>query len=461
MSAACRVGAALLVPALLAVVSPFPAAAFDQGEPAAPRALEGRWTDGDRAPPDDRDPAGPLPPDRQFDLRWIDRLNAHGAGHHGEAPGVLPILPRFGAAPAWRSSLRPHLPAEFEPQEALVLPVGLLAEEAPEALTELVTATRHRTALVGIVANGAQRARVEQKLRAKGLPLDGVQFTEVPHNTKWVRDYGPIFVRLQNNRRAAVDAEYPETGREDDDRVPAKLAGRFHADVLPAPIVFEGGNLLTNGQGLCVTTTAAIFRNSDQQDAETRVLNVFRDCFGATQTVFLEPLAGEPTGHVDMFACFTAPNVVVIGSYSPTADPLNAAVLDRNAARLSGLSTGWGPLRVVRVPMPPHQDGTWRTYTNVVFANSALLVPIYRGVDRAGREKVLETFARLMPGWKVIAIDATALIQGGGALRCISGAVPLSPTRVVPVLHRALQRAPGNPAAGAQAPARPVLRQAG
>ena len=463
LNATLRVGAAALVPALLAVVLSVPVWARDFGELAGPQPLEGRWidTDGQQPPlPEDVDAEAPLPEERQFDLRWIDRLNAHPAGRRGKAPGVLPILPRFGAGPGWRAAGRPHLPAEFEPQEALVLPVGLLAEEAPEALAGLVAATRHRTAVVGIVANAAQRARVEQELRAKGLPATGIQFTEMPHNTKWLRDYGPIFVRLHNNRRAALDAEYPESGREDDDDAPGKLAGRFHADVIPVPIVFEGGNLLTNGHGLCLTTTAAIFRNSDQQDAEARVLNVFRDCFGSTQTVFLEPLMGEPTGHVDMFACFTAPNVVVVGSYSPAADPLNAAVLDRNAARLGGLATASGPLRVVRVPMPPHQDGNWRTYTNIVFANSVVLVPTYRGVDRAGREKALETFARLMPGWKVIGIDSTNLIQGGGALRCITTGVPLAPPRAAPVLHRALQGIPRNTPPDGQTPQKPLFRRA-
>jgi len=258
-----------------------------------------------------------------------------------------------------------------------------------------------------------------------------------------------------------LDTEYPESGREEDDALPAKLARRFHADLLPAPIVFEGGNLLSNGRGLCLTTTAAVFRNTDQPDAEARVLNVFRDCFGSTQTVFLEPLMGEPTGHVDMFACFTAPNVVVLGAYDPAVDAANAEVLDRNAARLTGLPTPHGPLRVVRIPMPPHQDGNWRTYTNVAFANSVVLVPVYRGVDRPGREKALETFARLMPGWQAIGIDCTTLLQGGGALRCVTAGVPLVPPRAVPVLHRAIQGLPGGAPSGNRSSGASFFRRPG
>lgn len=383
-------------------------------------------TDLDSAASRRRDPRfqAPRAPGRKVDLGWIERLNAAGS----RVPGMVS---RWSADSGARAPSWVRAPAEFEPQEALLLPVGRLAEDCPKTLTRLVAAIRDSVEVVGIVADATQRRRVERLLRAKGLPAASVRFIRLPHNTKWLRDYGPIFVRVRHRRRAVVDAEYPETGRHEDDVLPGRLARQFAADLIAAPIVFDGGNLLSNGYGLCVTTTAAIFRNSDEADAEARVCRVFRECFGAEQTVFLEPLLGEQTGHVDMFACFTAPAVIVVGSYDPAVDALNAAVLDRNAQRLAGLPTPHGPLRVVRVPMPPHHDNHWRTYTNVVFANKVLLMPTYVGVDRAGREKAMEIFARLLPGWQVVGIDCTALIRGGGALRCVSATVPLDcPARV-------------------------------
>ena len=427
----------LLAPALLGFLFSVPATVHAHDRAGSARQWNGRDDSDEFEVPPSQRRLDPLRfPGRPVDLGWIDRLNAYSADGRAHPPGVLPVLPRLGLAPAATPGW-PRVPAEFEPQEALLLPVGLLADEAPEILTDLVAGTRHRLAIVGLVADAAQRLRVEQTLRKAGLSATHLQFTELAHNTKWVRDYGPIFVWMQNQRRAAVDTEYPESGRDADDAMPGKLAGRFHARLLPAPIVFEGGNLLSNGQGLCLTTTAVVVRNSDRQDAESRVCQVFRECFGSVQTVFLEPLMGEKTGHVDMYACFTAPDVVVLGACDPAQDMQNAALLDRNAARLAGLSTPWGPLRVVRIPMPPHQDGFWRTYTNVIFANGAVLMPTYLGVDQQGRERALEIFARLMPGWKVIGVDCTRLIQGGGALRCVSATVPLSTHRPLPPASRA------------------------
>jgi agmatine/peptidylarginine deiminase len=134
----------------------------------------------------------------------------------------------------------------------------------------------------------------------------------------------------------------------------------------------------------------------------------------------LESLVGERTGHVDMFATFTSPTTVLVGAYTEEQDPDNAAILDRNAARLSQVRTSQGPLRVVRIPMPPHDNNTWRTYTNVVYANGVVLVPIYPSLDHAGRRLALEIFSKELPTWKVVGIDATEIIEIDGALHCMT-----------------------------------------
>ena len=138
----------------------------------------------------------------------------------------------------------------------------------------------------------------------------------------------------------------------------------------------------------------------------------------------LEALVGEPTGHVDMFATFTAPNTVLIGRCDPAIDPLNAQILDRNAATLGGLPTPRGPLRVERIPMPSTRDGLWRSYTNVVYANRVVLVPVYRDADQVEQKRVLNTFRRLLPGRTVVGIDCEDLIRNCGALHCVTANVP-------------------------------------
>jgi agmatine/peptidylarginine deiminase len=180
---------------------------------------------------------------------------------------------------------------------------------------------------------------------------------------------------------------------------------------------------------LCLTTDAVLATNRVRFDEPT-IREWLAAAYGGKQTLFLEPLAGEPTGHVDMFATFVAAGTVVLGAFDPTVDPENAVILDRNADRLSEMYVDGRRLRVVRVPMPPHDDGIWRTYTNVVYANGTLLVPIYNGQDTRGQHEALLTFSRLRPGWRVVGIDASEICKFGGALHCVT--MNLGPVRHLP-----------------------------
>jgi len=87
---------------------------------------------------------------------------------------------------------------------------------------------------------------------------------------------------------------------------------------------------------------------------------------------------------------------------------------------LSQVRTRKGPLRVVRIPMPPHCNNIWRTYTNVVYANGVVLVPIYPSLDHAGRRRAFEIFSKELPTWKVVGVDATDIIEMDGALHCMT-----------------------------------------
>ncbi len=50
-------------------------------------------------------------------------------------------------------------------------------------------------------------------------------------------------------------------------------------------------------------------------------------------------------------------------------------------------------MQVVRIPMPSHKDGNWRTYTNVIYANGVVLVPQYPDADAELDRVALTSFA--------------------------------------------------------------------
>ena len=105
---------------------------------------------------------------------------------------------------------------------------------------------------------------------------------------------------------------------------------------------------------------------------------------------------------------------VVVGSHDRRVEPVNAAILDRNAKKLSRIPR----VRVVRVPMPSNIDGTWRTLTNVVFTIGVVLVPSYVGAEQEERQAVA-IYERLLPNWRVVRINVDRLIAGCVALHCV------------------------------------------
>lgn len=323
-----------------------------------------------------------------------------------------------------------RLPGEFERQRALVVSCHEFIDDMPELLSEIIRQVHGRLEVVALVNDVAEYHAALEAFSFHAAPLADVHFAEVSHDTMWCRDYGPLVVVDRRGRLAVVDPEYVRGVRPLDDEVPRELGNALRMPVVETALRIEGGNLLSNGRGVCITTQHVLEANADQADEGT-VRDWFGACFGSRDVVFLEALDGEDTGHVDMFATFVSPNLVVVGSYDPDVDPINAALLDRNAERLSRIRTDSGPLRVVRIPMPPHEPGVWRTYTNVVFANGVLLVPIYPDVDPEGRRVALRTFERLMPGWRVVGVDATRLVELGGAMHCVT--MNLGPLRDLPL----------------------------
>jgi agmatine/peptidylarginine deiminase len=207
-------------------------------------------------------------------------------------------------------------------------------------------------------------------------------------------------------------------GRFGEDAVPLFLKRTLREPVCRLPILLEGGALLTNGDGLCLVPTSTLVRNRKRGLSDELVTSTIQRMSGASQVIYLEPLRNEPTQHVDWFATFTAVDTVVVGDYSGI-DAENAAILNRNADRLRNVETSKGPLKVVRIPQPPRElDFFGGSYTNVVYANGTLLVPTWRSAPRSAEKKVLDTYQRLLPDWKIVPIECSELGRRAGALRC-------------------------------------------
>lgn len=319
-----------------------------------------------------------------------------------------------------------YMPAEFQLQESLLLAGSQLAELHPDVLAAIVKAAAAEVRIIILTGSSENRTLVESVLSDNGLPGASVDIMQLPIMTMWLRDFGPVTVSDANGSRSMVDFHYRERrGNNLDDRVPAYLATGMGLNLMGSRMLAEGGDYLSNGRGLCLLSTRVINRNAHylEMDPDQTMAN-FAALLGFETLSMVPPLKGESTGHADMFCAFVKPDLVVVGSYDPAVDEENAAQLDQIVEGLIDFPTLDGPLQVERMPMPDHDDGVWRTYTNIVFANGVLLVPIYPDYCPDMDEVALAKYRRLLPDHRVVGIDASRLIRMNGALRCITMNVP-------------------------------------
>ena len=309
-----------------------------------------------------------------------------------------------------------RVPGEFEHQQYLLMSSAGERTHA-KTIARVIRETQYKIRPVILVNDSMDREQLLEDLDEYGVDPENVSVVHVEHDSKWARDFGPTTL-LSGNAVRLLDWLYSEDRKHDDDvTIHISRISRTQAEF--SPLEIEGGNLISNGNGVIVTSEKFLRRNQENNIGQigfelTRQL-------GAIDLVVLESLAGEETEHVDMFVTFTSPTTVVVGSYDPKVDPINAEILDRNANLLSKIQTRSGPLKVFRIPMGARQDECWRTYTNCIYANGVLLVPSYGEHDDPNvLREVVATYKSLLPGWKVTTVDASDLIVDGGALRCAS-----------------------------------------
>lgn len=303
--------------------------------------------------------------------------------------------------------------AEFEPVDA----VYMAYDDATATFAgELLGAVSTVAPVIVTLTRGESTQDFVDFARSTGVVGPDIRLLDLWHDNFWTRDFGPVSVELPDGRAAFVDFSYPQT-RVLDDGMPSALASAMGVPVFRVPVRLEGGVFMTNGEGLCVTTTTLAVANPELPfEVLTRKME---RVLGCRQLVFLESPRGESTGHVDMIAKFTSRDTILVGFIDPLESPGDADILDRNAQLLSTIRVGSNRrLRVVRIPMPPPEGGVYRSYTNSLLVNGTAVVPTY-GRDEHEEAEVFDAYRNALPiGWHIHTVDASETIVLGGAVHC-------------------------------------------
>ena len=313
----------------------------------------------------------------------------------------------FGVTAAPRGNVRPI--AEFERHD------GVLVDWDAYNTTfmiEMLVAISQAAPLHILTDSVRDSEDLRFELGRYGANTNNLNFFEFQNNAFWTRDYGPIPIATDNGA-AFVDQRY-FSERLRDDAVPTLMARHFGVDTYRPALSTEGGNFMTDGNGVCAATNWLLQGNPNLRESDVR--GIMRDYYGCTSTIIVERLDGEGTGHIDMFAKFISEDTVLVGEYDAREEPVNARILDRNAEAFARNN-----FRVVRMPMPEADAwrGIYRSHTNSLIINGTVLVPTY-AQDRDHEREAIAIYERLMPNYRIVTIDSDDPISIGGAIHCTS-----------------------------------------
>jgi agmatine deiminase len=281
--------------------------------------------------------------------------------------------------------------------------------------------------VVHVLASGEEAVANAQA----ALPRQ-VHVHQVPFGDIWLRDTGPIFAQRGDAKLALRFGFNGWGGKYDlahDDTIGDAVAALSGTQMQSADFVLEGGAVDHDGEGTILTTRQCVLHpnrngNWTQGAAEAH----FAKALGAKKVLWLgDGLLNDHTdGHVDNIARFIAPGKVMCMEAFGEDDP-NRDVLAAIAKQLNDMTDAMGrKLEVVTIPSPglvTDDDGEAipASHMNFIIGNASVVVPHY---GTASADAALRAIAAAFPGRRVVGINSTAILTGGGSFHCITQQEP-------------------------------------
>lgn len=284
---------------------------------------------------------------------------------------------------------------EFEKQDAVIIcwadvPYSASGYDVHEVFVQVIKNIMEEADVYVNCGRDGSLAYCKDVLKAGGIDIEKIHFTEFEDELYWARDYGPdILVDGCGNKRL-VNFDFNSYGMCDTGDPVAALSKQFApqmaaelgcTDVLESSLVTEGGDKEFNGAGICMTIeqTEVEKRNPsytrEQIEAEYKRLFHLKKVIWIPQASFededifdgpLDIIDGEPVyrslsanGHIDEICRFVDEHTVLLAEVTEKeAQALPSARitkerLDKAYEILSKETDGEGrPFRIIRIPVP-------------------------------------------------------------------------------------------------------------
>ncbi len=340
------------------------------------------------------------------------------------------------------------MPAEWEkhsavwlawPYDETTFPKRMPIAEA--VFVEMIKAIYKSEIVKLLVLNDKMKNRAGALLEKAGVDIEKINFIITKFADVWTRDYGPIFlVNRPKESLAWIKWEYNAYGKSRDPYFTPVLIDKdvFNNIILPGKkftpgIVLEGGAIEVNGKGTLITTEQCLLNpNRNPKLDRQQIENYLNDYLGTSKIIWLKNgLVNDHTdGHIDDIAKFVNPTTILC-SYEEDENDENFKILDDNYKTLEQTTDQDGKkFNLIKLPMPHmfYDDGENHknqkapvSYCNFYIGNNVVLAPKFNDPNDAKALKIIQS---CFPNRKVVSINCSEIIYGGGTIHCMTQQEP-------------------------------------
>jgi len=270
-------------------------------------------------------------------------------------------------------------------------------------------------------------ASTQDAQAARSACAGRVEIVELPIDDSWLRDSGPIYVVDDHGGRVAVHFGFNAWGEkfppwDKDAEIGGLIARELGDEVRRAPMVLEGGSVISDGAGTIVTTEQCLLApNRNPSLSRGAIEELLADYLGAERLVWLGQGLVEDRdtdGHIDMIAAFASAGRALVQTVMD--ENPNRARCEENLERFADAG-----IETIEVPFLPYAEIAGERvavgYLNFYVCNGAVIVPV-TGIDFD--DEALAIISGAFPGRSVVPVPGATIAYGGGGPHCITQQVP-------------------------------------
>lgn len=332
------------------------------------------------------------------------------------------------------------LPAEWHLQHAVILvwpgQSKIWADQWPHLLSLYQQLAKEIAARQNLIICYGFESQLNDLIKLFESHLASIRFWQVANDDLWIRDFGPLTL-LVNGQPLMIDYQFNGWGNKypslHDNNLNQQLA---EANLLPGyrlekdPMVWEGGNLESNGKGTALTGLhSALTRLRPFGLLKEQISLNLKNRLGLEQLIWIEngQLAGDDTdGHLDNLVRFGGENRLLYSNCAKT-DTQQYPLLQPLEQELKNLRLGKEQApELVPLPLPKpiyNRQGNRlpASYANFLIINGAVLLPAF---DDPADEDALQALSYCFPDRDIISLPGRPLIEQFGGIHCASMQIP-------------------------------------